>query len=183
MRTQRLANRRRSGAFGIRRGKNTRQPDDVRADRTVRFVFENNGIVARHVSVLRFLDASVLENPVQQARADFLLRMNRNSDDPFGLRVPELTMATLPAAKFFESMLAEQTHEFRPRHRSIFKPNVGFVKPRSQRGSLASTEGLSLWTCKALSGVGGCFLQFAFICRGRRGGRVKSHSGRCSARC
>jgi hypothetical protein len=30
-------------------------------------VFENNGIVARHDSVFRFLDTGVLENPIQQA--------------------------------------------------------------------------------------------------------------------
>ena len=78
--------------------------------------------------MLRFFDAGVLENPIQESGADVSLGMDRNRDDPFRRRIPELPVAAFPCGKFLEAVVPQQANELGPRHESIFKPNVGLCQ-------------------------------------------------------
>jgi hypothetical protein len=73
----------------------------------------------RHASLCRVLfDAGILENAMQQARADILLGVNGDRHDSLGFRIPELAVTPLTRSQLFEPVLPEQPNQFRPRHSS-----------------------------------------------------------------
>ena len=75
--------------------------------------------------MLRFLDAGVFENPIQESGAYIFFRVYGDRDDMFRRRIPELTMATPAGAKFFETVPLQQASELGPCHDAIIEPNVG----------------------------------------------------------
>lgn len=78
--------------------------------------------------MLRFLDAGVFENPIQESGAYIFFRVYGDRDDMFRRRIPELTMATLAGAKFFETVPLQQANELGPCHNAIIEPNVGLCQ-------------------------------------------------------
>jgi hypothetical protein len=54
------------------------------------------------------LDASILENPMQQSRANILLGVNGDRHDSLSFWIPELSVASLPRSQLFEPVLLQQ---------------------------------------------------------------------------
>ena len=94
---KRPTNRRSPCSFRVRCSKHAGQPHDIRAHRAIGFMLQNDGIMIRHASLCPVLrDAGVLENPMQQSRADILLGVNSDRHESLGFRIPELAVAALP---------------------------------------------------------------------------------------
>ena len=87
------------------------------------------------------LDAGVFQNPIQQTRANFFLRMDGYRHNSLRLGIPELSVTALACSEFCESMLLEQPNQLRPCHALIFEPNVGLSQPLlSECGRLLELE-------------------------------------------
>ena len=128
--SQRRTNRRGCCSFRVRCSKHAGQPDDISTYRAIGFMFQNNRIMIRHASLCPVLfDAGILENAMQQSRADILLGVNGDRHDSLRFSDSRIAGGSPSPIAALEPVLPEQPNQFRPRHSSaMLEPNVGFVK-------------------------------------------------------